>query len=76
MAMGALGASRSVYIHFIARGLDVVFPKNTAMENKIASRPAPVSASPQTARSNNDRVRRSPSKSCDFRTPSKVTNAP
>jgi hypothetical protein len=32
MAMGALGAARSIYIHFIARGRDVVFPKNTSME--------------------------------------------
>jgi hypothetical protein len=30
--MGALGAARSIYIHFIARGRDVVFPKNTSME--------------------------------------------
>lgn len=32
MAMGAYGASVSVYSHFIARGRDLVFPKNTAME--------------------------------------------
>ncbi len=32
MAMGALGAARSVYTNFIARGRDVVFPKNTAMQ--------------------------------------------
>ncbi len=32
MAMGAYGASKSVYSHFIARGRDVVFPKNTLME--------------------------------------------
>ena len=32
MAMGAFGASRSVYVHFIARGQDVVFPQNTLME--------------------------------------------
>jgi hypothetical protein len=38
MAMGAYGASRSVYSHFIARGQDVVFPKNTAMEIGIGSR--------------------------------------
>jgi hypothetical protein len=31
MAMGALGASKSIYTHFIARGSEVVFPKNTAM---------------------------------------------
>jgi len=32
MAMGAYGASRSVYSHFLSRGRDVVFPKDTAME--------------------------------------------
>jgi hypothetical protein len=30
--MGAYGAGISVYSHFIARGHEVVFPKNTAME--------------------------------------------
>jgi hypothetical protein len=38
MAMGAYGASRSVYVHFIARGSDVVFPKNTALEIRFGSR--------------------------------------
>lgn len=38
MAMGAYGASRSVYTHFIARGQDVVFPQNTIMEIGIGSR--------------------------------------
>jgi len=38
MAMGAYGASRSVYSHFIARGQDVVFPMNTLMEIGIGSR--------------------------------------
>ncbi len=38
MAMGAYGASRSVYTHFIARGQDVVFPQNTLMEIGIGSR--------------------------------------
>ena len=32
MAMGAYGASMSIYSHFISRGRDLVFPKNTAME--------------------------------------------
>lgn len=41
IAMGALGASRSVYIHFIARGRDVVFPENTAMQIGINLRPIP-----------------------------------
>ncbi|HME12985.1 MAG TPA: hypothetical protein VKF79_09005 [Candidatus Acidoferrum sp.] len=39
LAMGAFGASRSVYVHFIARGRDVVFPKNTAMEIGLGPRP-------------------------------------
>jgi hypothetical protein len=38
LAMGAFGASRSMYVYFIVRGRDVVFPKNTAMETGIASR--------------------------------------
>ena len=38
MAMGAYGASATVYKHFIARGQDVVFPKNTLMEIGIGSR--------------------------------------
>ena len=37
MAMGAYGASMSVYSHFIARGRDLVFPKDTAMEIAIGS---------------------------------------
>lgn len=43
MAMGAFGASRSVYTHFIGRGHDVVFPKDTAMEigfGKIVTPPS------------------------------------
>jgi hypothetical protein len=40
IAMGALGAGRSVYIHFVARGRDVVFPENTAMEIGIGVRAA------------------------------------
>jgi hypothetical protein len=38
MAMGAYGASMSIYSHFIARGRDLVFPKNTAMEIAIGTR--------------------------------------
>jgi|HubBroStandDraft_6_1064221.scaffolds.fasta_scaffold23965_2 hypothetical protein len=47
MAMGAFGAAKSVYIHFIARGHEVVFPKNTAMQIGIGTRqiPAPVPTS-------------------------------
>jgi hypothetical protein len=36
--MGAYGAGLSVYSHFIARGSEVVFPKNTAMEIALATR--------------------------------------
>jgi hypothetical protein len=47
MAMGAFGASRSIYVHFIARGRDVVFPRNTAMEIGIGPRPeSPTQAKP------------------------------
>jgi len=47
LAMGALGASRSIYVHFIARGRDVVFAKNTAMEIGIGPRPeSPIQAQP------------------------------
>jgi len=50
MAMGAYGASLSVYSHFIARGRDLVFPKNTAMEVAIGTRPsAPSPSSPKPA---------------------------
>jgi hypothetical protein len=47
MAMGAFGASRSIYTNFVARGHDVVFPKNTTMQIGIAKRP-PGSAPPMT----------------------------
>jgi len=42
--MGALGASRSIYVHFIARGHDVNLLKNTGMEIEIGTRPEPPSA--------------------------------
>jgi len=38
--MGAYGAAVSVYSHFIARGREVVFPKNTAMQIGIGTRAA------------------------------------
>jgi hypothetical protein len=56
MAMGAYGASMSVYSHFIARGRDLVFPKNTAMEIAIgtrASAPSPSSPKPADAKFEN-----------------------
>jgi hypothetical protein len=37
-AMGAYGAGMSLYSHFIARGNEVVFPKNTSMEIGIGTR--------------------------------------
>jgi hypothetical protein len=37
-SMGAYGAGMSLYSHFIARGKEVVFPKNTAMEIGIGTR--------------------------------------
>ena len=40
-AMGGYGAGMSVYAHFIARGHDVVFPKNTAMQISVATLPSP-----------------------------------
>lgn len=36
--MGAYGAGVSLYSHFIARGNEVVFPRNTAMEIGIGTR--------------------------------------
>jgi hypothetical protein len=48
--MGAYGAGVSVYSHFIARGRDLVFPKNTAMEIAIGTRAsAPPPNSPKLA---------------------------
>lgn len=46
MAMGVFGASKSIYVHFIARGREVVFPKNTAMQIGIGTRQAPAPVSP------------------------------
>jgi hypothetical protein len=41
IAMGALGAGRSIYVHFVARGRDVIFPENTAMQIGIGVRVVP-----------------------------------
>ena len=38
--MGVYGGAASVYSHFIARGREVVFPKNTAMQIGIGTRAA------------------------------------
>ena len=39
--MGAYGAGMSIFTHFVARGRDVVFPKNTEMDIGIGAREAP-----------------------------------
>jgi hypothetical protein len=36
--MGAYGAATSIYSHFLARGREVEFPKNTAMQIGIGTR--------------------------------------
>jgi hypothetical protein len=46
MAMGAYGSGRSVYSHFIAKGHDVVFSKNTPMEISLGAPRKPVLSSP------------------------------
>jgi hypothetical protein len=50
LAMGAVGASKSLYTHFIARGHDVSFPKNTAMQIGIGTRPPATSTAPTKAK--------------------------
>ena len=45
--MGAYGAAVSVYSHFIARGREVVFPKNTAMQIGIGTRAATATPPPR-----------------------------
>jgi hypothetical protein len=40
VTMGAYGGAMSIYSHFIARGREVEFPKNTAMEIGIGTRAA------------------------------------
>jgi hypothetical protein len=44
MAMGAVGASRSIYRNFLRQGHEVVFPKNTPMAVSVAGNPAPAPA--------------------------------
>jgi hypothetical protein len=46
-AMGMYGAGVSVYSGFFAKGHEVVFPKNTAMEIGIGTRKSEVRSSPQ-----------------------------
>jgi hypothetical protein len=49
MAMGSFGAVRSIYTNFVARGPELTFPKNTAMQIGIAPpRPSPGEKNPQS----------------------------
>jgi hypothetical protein len=49
IAVGALGAGRSIYANFIAPGQDAVFPKNTVLAVGIESRPPPILRPSDTA---------------------------
>jgi hypothetical protein len=42
IALGAYGSARSVYVNFIGRGHDVVFPKNTPMDISMGAPRKPV----------------------------------
>ena len=44
--MGAYGAGMSVYTHFIARAARSYFPKDTAMDIGVATRPKDVPPKP------------------------------
>jgi hypothetical protein len=44
MAMGAVGAGRSIYGNFLKQGREVVFPKNTVMDVSVGGTPAPTGA--------------------------------
>jgi hypothetical protein len=46
LAMGAFGASRSIYTHFIGRGHEVSFPKNTEMEIGVGIHPPATATTP------------------------------
>jgi hypothetical protein len=54
IAMGAFGASRSIYNNFMARGRDVVFPKFTGMQIAVDTREATAGQTP----AGNDAVRK------------------
>ncbi len=51
MAMGAYGAGRSIYVNFLGRGRDLVFPKNTAMDISVGIRPEHPPATPKNPES-------------------------
>jgi hypothetical protein len=59
LAMGALGASRSIYVHFLARGHEVVFPRNTALQIGVGTH-APPAAKPPVPASSGDKTSASP----------------
>ena len=50
IAMGAYGASRSVYTHFLSRGRDIDFPKDTAMEIGFGGKINPHLHPPETVK--------------------------
>jgi hypothetical protein len=41
IAMGAVGAGRSIYGNFLSQGREVIFPKNTAMNVSVGGKPEP-----------------------------------
>jgi len=49
LAMGAYGASLSLYRNFISRGGELVFPKNSAMEITVGARPSAATPKPLAA---------------------------
>ena len=49
LAMGAYGASLSLYRNFISRGGELVFPKNSAMEITVGARPSAATPKPPAA---------------------------
>jgi len=53
-AMGAYGASMSVYRNFIARGREIIFPRDTAMIVGIGSRGALPNPAPQESADKHD----------------------
>ena len=50
MAMGAYGASRSIYTHFLSRGRDVDFPRDTVMEIGFGDKVSPHLRPPETVK--------------------------
>jgi len=53
IAMGAVGASRSLYCNFVARGTEVAFAKHTAMEISVDTRGAAPGQNASPADNNN-----------------------